>query len=143
MVYMETCRSEQHDAPPIDIGAPFPIWQRHGRAWLARAAPEERDKALNQIKALYPKLHAEIAQVRQALRDFPQLGYCTSPGILRPDRLALAVPMARPVNAEIVVFNCTVALRGRPVPPLRAGACRAAGDVGARVEADVFGASAD
>ena len=31
-----------------------------------------------------------------------------------------AVPMARPVNAEIVVFNCTVALHGRAVEPLRA-----------------------
>ncbi|MEJ8854451.1 hypothetical protein WKW79_07720 [Variovorax robiniae] len=122
MVYMETCRSEDDSAPPIDIGAAFPIMvSANGRAWLARAAPEERDKALNQIKVLYPKLHAErIAEVRHALRDFVQLGYCTSPGILRPDRLALAVPMARPVNAEIVVFNCTVALRGRAVPPLRA-----------------------
>jgi len=122
MVYMESCRSEQHDAPPIDIGAAFPMMaSANGRAWLASAAPEERDKALNQIKALYPKLYAErIADVRLALRDFAQLGYCASPGIVQPDRLALAVPMARPVNAEIVVFNCTVALRGRPVPPLRA-----------------------
>ena len=122
MVYMETCRSEQDDAPLVDIGAAFPIMAgANGRAWLARAAPEERDKALNQVKALYPKQYAErIADVRQAVRDFAQLGYCTSPGYLRRDRLALAVPMARPVNAEIVVFNCTVALQGRAVGPLRA-----------------------
>ena len=122
MVYMETCRSEQDSAPRIDIGASFPLMaSANGRAWLARAAPEERDKALNQAKALYPQMYAErIADVRQGLRDFAQRGYTSSPGIVQPDRLALAVPLARPVQAEIVVFNCTVALQGRPVEPLRA-----------------------
>lgn len=122
MVYLETCRSEAESAPLIDIGAAFPIMaSANGRAWLARAAPPERDKALNQVKVLYPQLHARhIAEVRQAVRDFAQRGYTSSPGIVQPGRLALAVPMARPVNAETVVFNCTVALHGRPVEPLRA-----------------------
>lgn len=110
MVYMETAGSENLDAPRVDIGASFPIMvSAGGHAWLARAPASERDAALNQIKVRYPRLHAErIEQVQQAQLDFAARGYCMSPGYIRPDRLALAVPMARPVNAETVVFNCTV-----------------------------------
>ncbi len=119
MVYMEAWRSDLDRAPPVDIGASFPVMvSANGYAWLAGALPEERDKVLNATKAQYPKLYAErIGQVRKALRDFAQLGYCTSPGYLRPERVALAVPMARPVNAEVVVFNCTLVLQDRPAAP--------------------------
>jgi len=121
MVYMEVFRSGRDRAPPIDIGASFPIMvSANGHSWLARATPEERDKVLNQVKVGEPALYAQrIAQVRQSLRDFAQRGYCTSPGYLRPGRLALSVPMVQPLNAEIVVFNCTVALDGRAPGPLQ------------------------
>lgn len=122
MVYMEACRSERDDAPRVDIGAAFPIMvSANGHAWLARAAPQERDMALNQIRVLYPRLYAErIAQVRQDLREFAGRGYCASPGVVQPERIAIAVPMARPVNSEIVVFNCTVALKGRRAATVQA-----------------------
>lgn len=114
MVYVETCRAEDNDAPPIDIGASFPLMvSANGHAWLAKIDPEEREKALNQIKVWYPKIYLEYARrVPQALHDFSTLGYCMSPGYLRQGRLAVAVPMAKPVNSEIVVFNCTVATSG-------------------------------
>ncbi|MEG0445387.1 MAG: helix-turn-helix domain-containing protein [Comamonas sp.] len=118
MVYMETCRSESINAPPIDIGASFPIVvSANGHAWLARASTEEREKVLNQVKVLYPHLYAErIAQVKQALRDFALHGYCASLGYTRKGRISLAVPMAMPVNNEIVVFNCAIALEGAALP---------------------------
>lgn len=122
MVYMETCRSEQETAPLVDIGASLPIIaSTSGRAWLARTTPQERDKVLNQVKVLYPKLYAEqIAKVRRTLGDLAQRGYLSGPGLVQPERVVVAVPMARPVNAEIIVFNCAVAPQGRPVEPLRA-----------------------
>ena len=122
MVYMETFRWESMNAPPIDIGASFPLMvSAGGHAWLAKAPTEERDKALNLVKVLYPNLYTErIAQVRQALRDYAQQGYCTSPSYVRKGRLAVAVPMAKMVNGEIVVFNCTISLEGRKSQPTHA-----------------------
>ncbi|WP_213953335.1 IclR family transcriptional regulator [Variovorax sp. dw_954] len=110
MVYMDTARSEEGDAPLIDIGASMPlIATAIGRAWLTRADPIERESALNQIKVRYPKLFAEHARrLPQTMREMASRGYCTNPGYFQPDRLAVAVPMSRLVNSEIVVFNCTV-----------------------------------
>ncbi|QDL38498.1 IclR family transcriptional regulator [Rhodoferax sediminis] len=111
IVYVETCRSEDSDAPPVDIGAPLPLLATAiGHAWLAKSDPGERDKALNQIKVRYPQVFAEHARrLPQALRDFAARGYCTSPGYFRQGRTAVAVPIAKHVNSEIVVFNCAVA----------------------------------
>jgi len=126
MVYMETFRSKKDDAPLIDIGASFPIMATaSGRAWLARSAPAERDKVLNQIRVREPRHHAQhIAAVRQGLREFSQHGFTSGPGLVQSDRLAVAVPMAAPVNGEIVVFACAMPLRGRSPSLLqeRAGA---------------------
>ncbi len=110
MVYMDTCRSEKEGAPLLDIGASMPLLATAlGRAWLVKAHPMEREMALNQIKVRYPKLFAEHApRLPQARREITAQGYCTNPGYFRPGRLAVAVPMAKLVNSEIVVFNCAV-----------------------------------
>jgi DNA-binding IclR family transcriptional regulator len=110
MVYMDAARSEEGDAPLIDIGASMPlIATAIGRAWLARADPTERATALNQIKVRYPKLYGEhAARLPRAMREFEQRGYCTNPGYFQRERLAVAVPMRKRVNSEIVVFNCAV-----------------------------------
>ena len=122
MIYMEAFRSRHDEAPPVDIGASFPIVvSANGHAWLARATPAERNQVLNQLRVREPTLYAQrIGQVRESLRDFAQQGYCATPGHLRPGRLALAVPMTRLVHAEIVVFNCTVPLLGRASRSLQA-----------------------
>lgn len=91
-----------------------------GRAWLAKADPTEREMALNQIKVRYPQLFAEHARrLPQALRDFASRGYCTNSGYFRQDRLAVAVPMAKLVNSEIVVFNCAVPASQATAPDLQ------------------------
>lgn len=121
MVLMDTCRSEDGDAPLIDIGASMPLLATAiGHAWLARAEPKEREAALNQIKVRYPKQFAEHApRLPQALRDFASRGYSTNPGYYRRDRLAVAVPVAAAVNSEIVVFNCTVPASQAPAREVR------------------------
>lgn len=110
MIIMDTCRSEEGQEPLIDIGASMPLLATAtGRAWFARADLKEREVALNQTKVRYPQLFTEHApRLPQALRDFASCGYCTNPGYSRQDRLAVAIPMAKPVNSEIVVFNCAV-----------------------------------
>ena len=120
MVYMDTCRVEDGNAPLIDIGASMPMLATAiGRSWLARAEPAEREMALNQIKVQYPKLFAEHAHnLPQALHDFATYGYCTNHGYIDRDRLAVAVPMTKPVNSEIVVFNCVVPSSQATTPDL-------------------------
>ena len=111
IVYVEACRSDDSDAPPIDIGASLPLLATSiGNAWLAKSDPGERDKALNQIKVQYPQVFSEHARrLPQALRDFAARGYCTNQGYWHKGRPAVAVPVAKRVNSEIVVFNCSVA----------------------------------
>ncbi|MGT2434205.1 IclR family transcriptional regulator (plasmid) [Cupriavidus basilensis] len=110
MIYMDAARSEAGDAPLIDIGASMPLVATAiGRAWLARADPTERAIALNQVKVRYPKLYAEhAARLPRAMHEFESLGYCRNPGYFQRERLAVAVPMRKRVNSEIVVFNCAI-----------------------------------
>lgn len=121
MVYMDACRSEEGDAPLIDIGASLPLLATAiGRAWFAKANPTEREMVLNQIKVRYPQLFTEHARrLPQALRDFASRGYCTNSGYFRQDRLAVAVPMAKLVNSEIVVFNCAVSASQAATPDIQ------------------------
>ena len=121
MVYFEVVRAEHPSAPPLDVGASFPIVSSAtGRAWLAVAPATERDGALNLTKVHEPALYADrIDDVRQARRRFADEGYCTSPGTQRADRLAVAVPMRGPINAETVVVTAIVTVRGRSIDTLQ------------------------
>lgn len=111
MVYVETVRAVDGLTPSADIGVSLPlVASAIGHAWLAGSPLAERQRVLNQVKVKEPALYAaHTPAVEQALRDFQARGFCVSKGLLGKDRYAAAVPVARPVDSEIVVFNCSVA----------------------------------
>jgi len=110
MIYVETCRSNDAVAQRPDIGSAMPVIQSAmGRAWLAQASEAEREKAIREIRFKTPELWREYkTAVEQALRDFRSLGFTIARGDWRRDVHAVAVPLKRKADEDILVFNCGV-----------------------------------
>lgn len=110
IVYVETVRAVDRRSPLVDIGLSLPLAATAlGRAWLAAAPREEREAVLNRLRVQDPAmLRQHRAGIEQAAVQLRQHGFCVNPGILDPERIAVAVPMVRPVQGELVVFNCTL-----------------------------------
>ena len=110
MVYVESSRNGNALTMLPDIGTAVPIAQAAiGRAFLAACTPAEREAVLNQIKVKEPELHRKFrASIDKSLEDIRAKGFCASVGELRREVSAVAVPMRRTVDGEIVAFNCGV-----------------------------------
>ncbi|MEO7150325.1 MAG: IclR family transcriptional regulator [Burkholderiaceae bacterium] len=111
IVYIETSRSRfVFSSRMADIGMSHPIIASAiGRAYLCACTPEEQRALLNEIRVKTPEQwarHAHAAQ--QSLASFAELRFCVSYGDLRRETHAVAVPLRRSSNAEIVVVNCVV-----------------------------------
>lgn len=110
MVYVESSRNGNALTMLPDIGTAVPIAQAAiGRAFLAACTPAEREAVLNQIKVKEPELHRKFrTAIDKSLEDIRAKGFCASVGELRREVSAVAVPMRRTVDGEIVAFNCGV-----------------------------------
>jgi len=110
MVYVESSRNGNALTMLPDIGTAVPIAQAAiGRAFLAACTPSERDAVLNQIKVKEPELHRKFRPAMdKSIEDIRGMGFCVSVGELRREVSAVAVPMRRTVDGEIVAFNCGV-----------------------------------
>jgi len=108
MVYVETCRSRATSSFQLsDIGMTHPIAASAiGRAYIAGCAPGERSALLNELRVKTPDLWRQHgAAITQTLAAFRETGYCVSYGDLRPGIYALAVPVGRLSNRELLVLN--------------------------------------
>ena len=110
MINVEACRRAESPMPRSDIGLPLPLLETAmGRAWLSHACARERDEILNQLKVNEPRSYQRHhARIADAQRDLLELGFCRNRGDWRPEHHSVGVPMAMPVNAEILVFNCGI-----------------------------------
>jgi len=110
MVYVESSRNGNTLTMLPDIGTAVPIAQAAiGRAFLAACTPAEREAVLNQIKVKEPELHRKFRPaIDKSLEDIRSRGFCVSIGELRREVSAVAVPMRRTVDGEIIAFNCGV-----------------------------------
>jgi DNA-binding IclR family transcriptional regulator len=109
MVFVEACRSGNLTTLP-DIGTSVPIAKSvMGHAFLYACTPPEREAVLNQMKVKEPELLRKYKpQIDKGLQDIRARGYCISNGELRREVHAVAVPMRRSVDGEIVTFNCGI-----------------------------------
>ncbi|HUJ85236.1 MAG TPA: IclR family transcriptional regulator [Burkholderiales bacterium] len=132
MVYVESSRNGNALTMLPDIGTAVPIAQAAiGRAFLAACTPPEREAVLNQIKVKEPELHRKFRPaIDKSLADIRAQGFCVSVGELRREVSAVAVPMRRTVDGEIVAFNC-----GVPAFALKSGQLE--DDIGPRLVAMV------
>jgi DNA-binding IclR family transcriptional regulator len=116
MVYVETVRmnEELHTYP--DIGASLPMLSTAaGKAWLCRASSHDRNVVLNQIRVSEPAYYAQhIESLDEAAGDLEKKGYCGNNAQWRPDAYGFAVPMHKPINSNLFVFNCGVPASGGP-----------------------------
>ncbi|WP_436226064.1 IclR family transcriptional regulator [Cupriavidus necator] len=81
-----------------------------GTAWLVGATADERKRAIREIEYAEPGSWARQADEFDAFRkEFARLGYVRRRNVLRPDTVALGVPLRRRPGAELLVLSCVLA----------------------------------
>ncbi len=130
MVYVETARATESLLTHPDIGATLPLaTSAAGKAWLCRTPIAQATAALNRLRLAEPEAHARHqALLDQARRDLASHGWCGNAGEWRPDTYGFAVPLARPYQSQVLVFNCGV-------PAADGAYARRAADIGPRLVA--------
>ncbi|WP_232429484.1 IclR family transcriptional regulator [Noviherbaspirillum autotrophicum] len=108
MIYVENCRSQAALTLRLDVGARIPIaLTAMGRAYLAEAAPTERDDILERVRELDHWKFPDIrAGVMRSVEEYQTLGCCTSFGDWQPDVNAIAVAFRPASGASILSINC-------------------------------------
>ncbi|VTU31810.1 IclR family transcriptional regulator [Variovorax sp. RA8] len=111
MVYVETARDSEDFVVTPDIGAPIPMLATAmGRAWLARAADEDRRSLLNQIRLAAPaEFERYAAAANLAREELARDGFCSARADWQPNRHGFAVPLQGWVDGTQFVLNCAVA----------------------------------
>lgn len=110
ITYIDSVRKVDRNTPSVDIGSSLPlVASAAGRAWLAAVEPTQRNAILNKIRLRNPELFAaNQKEIEKALHHFQRHGFCISQGSYDHRRLAVAVPMLKPLNGELIVFNCSL-----------------------------------
>ena len=118
MIYVETSRGSNPIAFRPDVGAALPMLQTAmGRAWLAAAPEALRHEVLHALRTQTPAAWAQWhGSVEPAIEHLRRHGFCVSHADWQSDVYAVAVPLDAPADAEPLVINCGVPIRG-----LRAG----------------------
>ncbi len=111
IVYIETSRSRSLLSTSIaDVGTSHPIVASAiGRAYLCALTLAERTAVINEIQVKRPeqwKQHAK--EVQASIDDYHRYRFCVSRGELLPDIHAVAAPLRRYPNSDIVVMNCVI-----------------------------------
>lgn len=114
MIYVETSRSTDKLVMTPDIGAPIPILSTAmGRAWMCKAPADERQAVLNQIRVNNPEHYRRFhLAAMKAVRAYEQRHYCANQGEWRSDVYGFAVPVSRPIDSTLFVFNCGIPSAG-------------------------------
>ena len=113
VVYVETSRSGSFWSEQLsDIGLRYPIASTAiGHAFVAGCDAATRKTLLNEIKVRTPRIWDKFKdRLQQAQDEFSRKGFCSSYGEQHPDYCAVGVPMGRPVDGELIVFNCVTSL---------------------------------
>lgn len=110
LLYVETSRSTDQLVRTPDIGAPIPILSTAmGRAWLCKATHAEREAVLNQLRVKEPEQFSRYYEgAMQVMKAYERLHYCTNRAEWRSDVYGFAVPISRPVDGHLFVFNCGI-----------------------------------
>ncbi len=110
MVYVETARANEALQAHPDIGAALPMLSTAaGKAWLCQAPADERAAVLNRLRVEQPEYYARHApSLTETYREFERRGYCSNNLQWTPHSFGFAVPVPRPIDANIFIFNCGV-----------------------------------
>ncbi len=116
MVYVETARYNHTLPTHPDIGSRLPLLTTAaGRAWLCKVDPQERTAVLNRVRLYQPEYYAaHSASVKQVLADFQKDGFCSNEQAWHKEAYGFAVPMSKPIDSSLFVFNCGVPVSDGP-----------------------------
>lgn len=111
IVYVETARARSvYSANMAEVGMAHSLFSSAiGRAYLCACTPSERDALINEVRvkdACFFEKHKEALE--KSLTEYRSLNFCYSYGDLRQDVYAVAAPLPRQPNSEIVVINCVL-----------------------------------
>ena len=116
MVYVETARYNHTLPTHPDIVSRLPLLTTAaGRAWLCKVDPQERTAVLNRVRLYQPEYYAaHSASVKQVLADFQKDGFCSNEQAWHKEAYGFAVPMSKPIDSSLFVFNCGVPVSDGP-----------------------------
>lgn len=108
IIYVEHCRSQAAITISLDVGSRIPLATTAiGRAYLAATSAGERLELMDRIKDLdeiaWPKIRAGI---EHSLREYRDLGCCTSFGDWQKDVNAIAVAFRPGPGLPPMSINC-------------------------------------
>jgi DNA-binding IclR family transcriptional regulator len=108
MVYVEACQGPSLVGLRLDVGSRVPILSSAmGRAYIAATTPEERARAIKQIRRDGNVDEGRIKkEVEQACKDYEQYGFCVSIGDWHRDIHGVAVPVPTPELSRLYIINC-------------------------------------
>ncbi|MCX5591618.1 IclR family transcriptional regulator [Alcaligenes endophyticus] len=116
MVYVETARYNNALPTHPDIGSQLPLLTTAaGRAWLSKVSCHERTSVLNRVRLHQPEYYLNhLDGFHQAYAAFEQEGFCSNEQAWNPDTYGFAVPMSKPIDSSLFVFNCGVPVEDGP-----------------------------
>lgn len=108
MIYVENCRSESALTLSLDVGSRIPLASTAmGRAYLAVCSESQRNELLDRVRERNPAQWPTVgAGVERALKEYAELGCCTSFGEWQKDVNAIAIAFRPPTGRAIMAVNC-------------------------------------
>ena len=110
IAYLDSAREIDPGTPLVDIGSTLPlVASAGGRAWLAAVDAAQRKAVLNKLRLQNAEaVDANMNEIEKAIAHVQRHGFCINPGAYDPRRVAVAVPMSKPLNGEMIVFSCSI-----------------------------------
>ena len=110
IAYLDSAREIDAGTPLVDIGSTLPlVASAGGRAWLAAVDASQRKAVLNKLRLQNPDfVDANMTEIEKATAHVQRHGFCVNRGAYDPRRVAVAVPMSKPLNGELIVFSCSL-----------------------------------
>lgn len=110
LIFVETSRANEALPTHPDIGSSMPLLSTAaGKAWLCQAAPDVRERTLNQLKVRNRQEYdAYFPLFTAAQREFSETGCCSNQSQWRKDVYGFAIPLGQPGASMVYVFNCGV-----------------------------------
>jgi len=107
IVFIHRCIGPARVGLQLEVGSTIPIaTTAMGRAWIAGAAPYEREEVLQGLTLTYGKNAQKVkAGILESLEMYERTGFCMSLGGWHADVNAVGVPL-KLANGPFFAFNC-------------------------------------
>jgi DNA-binding IclR family transcriptional regulator len=108
MIYVENCRSDSALTLSLDVGSRIPLASTAmGRAYLALCSESQRAALMDRIRDRDPEAWPKVRErIERSLREYRELGCCTSFGEWQKEVNAIAIAFHPPGGRTVMAINC-------------------------------------